>query len=248
MNACNGRIHSTYMGGMVDGPGIRYVLFLAGCEMRCKFCHNPDTWDMDAGKLMSADEILYDMEKYRSYVEISGGGVTVTGGEPLGQAEFLIEFFAACKQKNWHTALQTAGYSQASGADDSLRRVLTHTDLVLLDLKAFDDARHRQLTGVSNRRIFDFLRLCEQMKKRVHIRYVLVPNLTDDKIDIIRLGEFLRGFECIEKTDVLPFHKNGEHKWRELGLKYELYDTPAPEVGEVERASGILQGKINSLT
>ena len=235
-----GRVHSTYMGGMVDGPGIRFVLFLAGCRLRCQYCHNPDTWDKDCGEVKNTDELVRDIERYQSYLRFSGGGVTASGGEPLLQAKFLEEFFQKCQNKGLHTALETCGYMSSSDWDaGAARRILTNTDLVLLDIKAFDDAIHKKVTNVSNRRILNFLRLCEEMKKNTWIRFVLVPGLTDNDADLYNMAEFLKDLTCVEKVDVLPFHKAGEYKWVDMGLPYNLADTQPPSIEEVARVQKI---------
>jgi len=228
------------MGGMVDGPGIRYVLFLAGCRLRCQYCHNPDTWNTDCGEIKTTDELVRDVERYQSYLRFSGGGVTASGGEPLLQAAFLAEFFQKCRDKRLHTALETCGYMSTCDWDAGMaQQILTNTDLVLLDIKAFDDAIHKKVTGVSNRRIFNFLRLCEEMKKTTWIRFVLVPGLTDNDADLHNMAEFLQDLTCVEKVDVLPFHKAGEYKWADLGLSYSLADTQPPSMNEVARVQEI---------
>jgi pyruvate formate lyase activating enzyme len=231
-----GKVHSTYMGGMVDGPGIRYVLFLAGCMLRCKYCHNPDTWDIHSGKSITVNELVSDIGKYNSYLRFSGGGVTVTGGEPFMQPGFLEALLKAFREKKWHTALCTSGYASRANAE----RVLGHTDLVLLDIKAFDEKIHKDVTGASNKRVLDFLRLCEEMAKIVWVRFVLVPGLTDDPKDIKSLADFLHRFDCVEKIDVLPFHKTGEYKWADLNLPYTLENVQPPSTEDVERVRGIL--------
>jgi len=225
------------MGGMVDGPGIRYVLFLAGCKLRCQYCHNPDTWDANVGTIKTTDELLHDIEQYRSYLSFSGGGVTASGGEPLLQAAFLTELFQKCREQGIHTALETSGYMTTQDWNaGAAQAVLAQTDLVLLDIKAFDDNIHKNVTGVSNRRIHEFLRLCQTMNKPTWIRFVLVPGLTDNDDDINKMAKFLHGFSCVEKIDVLPFHKAGEYKWVDLNLRYKLANTPSPSIDDVARA------------
>jgi len=230
------------MGGMVDGPGIRYVLFLAGCRLRCQYCHNVDTWDANISDVKTTCDIISDIEQYHSYLRFSGGGVTVSGGEPLLQADFLVDFLNKCREKGLHTALETSGYMATKDWDNgAAQKILTNTDLVLLDIKAFDDAIHKKVTGVSNRRIHQFLRLCEEMKKSTWIRFVLVPGLTDDFDDIRAMAKFLHAFACIERIDVLPFHKAGEYKWAESGLSYQLTDTPPPSVELVAQVQAMLE-------
>lgn len=230
------RVHSVYMGGMVDGPGIRYVLFMAGCMLRCVYCHNPDTWDVQSGTEMTVDEIMQDIGKYKSYMRFSGGGVTITGGEPFMQPVFLAELLQRCRAAGYHTALETSGYARTGTA----RAVLPHTDLVLLDVKTYNDDLHRTLTGASNARTLAMLHLCQELQRPTWVRYVLVPGLTDNLEDIKALAAFLRPFSCIEKIDVLPFHKTGEHKWVELGLDYTLAHTQPPAAELVQQAQEIL--------
>ena len=231
-----GYVHSIDTCGMVDGPGIRYLVFLAGCPLSCKYCHNPDTWNRQSGKVMTAGEIVADVKKYKSYINFSGGGVTVSGGEPLAQAGFLEALLAGCRGAGFHTAIDTSGYGQARDVE----RVLAHTDLVLLDIKSINPATYKNVTGVEIDRTLETLEICRRMGRKIWVRFVLVPGLTDDMDDMRRLAEFLRPYDNIERVDVLPFHKTGEHKWRDLGMPYELADTPSPSRELLNMARGIL--------
>ncbi|MCL2405628.1 MAG: pyruvate formate-lyase-activating protein [Defluviitaleaceae bacterium] len=231
-----GHVHSIDTCGMVDGPGIRYLLFLSGCPLRCKYCHNPDTWERTSGKIMTVGEILTDIKRYKSYMKFSGGGVTVSGGEPLAQAVFLEALLRACKDSGFHTAVDTSGYASRVNAG----RVLAHTDLVLLDIKSINPETYKNLTGVPIDRTLRMLELCHKLGRKVWVRYVLVPGLTDDINDIQHLAEYLKPYDNIERIDVVPFHKVGEYKWQDLGLDYDLADTQPPSQELLELAISIL--------
>ncbi|HOA79615.1 MAG TPA: pyruvate formate-lyase-activating protein [Defluviitaleaceae bacterium] len=219
-----GRIHSIETCGTVDGPGIRFLVFTQGCPLRCQYCHNPDTWKISDGKTTTVEELIKEIEKYKSYMEFSGGGVTVTGGEPLIQPKFVEELFRQCKEKGIHTALDTSGYIPLEHA----KNVLKYTDLVLLDIKSFDSQTYKDLTGVSNEPTLKLAKYLSDIGKPMWIRYVLVPNLTDNPEHIEALASFLTNLKTIEKIEILPFHKMGEYKWEELGYDYKLKDTPTP--------------------
>jgi pyruvate formate lyase activating enzyme len=239
-----GWVHSTETFGTADGPGIRYVLFLSGCPLRCVYCHNPDTWHRRDGTLTAVEDILSDIGKYRNFFGRGRGrgGVTLSGGEPLVQPKFCKAILRGCKEMGVHTALDTSGYLGRQ-ADDAL---LDDVDLVLLDIKAASGNKYKSLTGVA---IDQTIRFAERLANRhqpVWLRYVLVPGLTDSLDDIESMATFAAGLGNIERVDVLPFHQMGEHKWRELGLQYKLAGTraPSPEVvtkaREVFRAAGLL--------
>jgi len=219
-----GFIHSIYTGGMVDGPGIRTVVFLAGCSLRCLYCHNPDTWYRMRGNSKTVAEILTEAKKYRSFYKFSGGGITISGGEPADQPYFLQELLKACRENNIHTTLDTSGCADIETATE----ILPHVDLLLLDIKAFDAEKYSQITSQKIERPLLTLRHAAELNIPAWIRYVLVPGLTDDLNEIRELSAFLKQFANIEKIDVLPFHKHGEHKWQELGYDYELADTQPP--------------------
>ena len=239
----NARIHSIETCGTVDGPGLRYVIFFQGCRLRCKYCHNPDTWstNYNVGKLMSVDEIVKDALSYQSYMEFSGGGVTASGGEALLQVEFLTELFAELKRNGIHTALDTSGHMSVP----EVERLLYHTDLVLLDIKSPIEDKYRNLTGVE---LAPTLRFAERLSERkipMWVRYVVVPGITDVDEDVVQLAAFLSKLSNVERVELLPFHKMGEYKWEELGLPYKLADTPTPTDEVMERLRGVMQTNYN---
>ncbi|WP_353861608.1 pyruvate formate-lyase-activating protein [Azospirillum formosense] len=232
-----GWVHSVETGGTVDGPGLRYVLFLAGCPLRCQYCHNPDTRHMHDGSPAQSADVLADIATYADFLHRAHGGLTISGGEPLVQPEFCAAIYRGAKQLGLHTALDTSGFL-GSHADDHL---LADVDLVLLDIKAFKEATYRAVTGVPLRPTLEFAERLSAMRKPIWLRYVLVPGLTDHLDEIEGLAEFAAGLEVVERVDVLPFHKMGEFKWKQLGLPYALANTdpPAPEL--TERVRGIFR-------
>ena len=232
-----GYVHSVETGGMVDGPGVRYVVFFSGCSLRCKYCHNPDTWKLQNGHLVTVGDIIRDIRKYQSYLKFSGGGVTITGGEPFTQPEFLIEMLAACKHYGLHTALDTSGFAPRKAAEEALH----HTDLLMLDIKSFNPAVYKELTGVPLDKTLEVLRLAEYLEIPIWVRFVLVPGYTDNMIDIRKMADFLESFVNVVKIEVLPFHKLGEHKWENLGIPYELADVQPPSQKVLEQARAILE-------
>lgn len=219
-----GWVHSVETGGSVDGPGLRYVLFLAGCPLRCQYCHNPDTHHMHDGAPSQSTDVLAEIATYADFLKRAHGGLTITGGEPLVQPEFCAAIFRGAKGMGLHTALDTSGFL-GSHADDHL---LADVDLVLLDIKAFKESTYRAVTGVPLRPTLEFAERLSAMRKPIWLRYVLVPGLTDDLTEIEELADFAAGLGVVERVDVLPFHKMGEYKWRELKLPYKLADTEAP--------------------
>ncbi|WP_052487098.1 pyruvate formate-lyase-activating protein [Gordoniibacillus kamchatkensis] len=232
-----GRIHSIETFGTVDGPGIRFVLFMQGCALQCQYCHNPDTWDRTGGRSADVEEILSEVEPYLDYYRRSGGGITVTGGEPMLQAPFLTELFLACKRRwNLHTALDSSGFCDPAHAE----KLLDVTDLVLLDLKQMDRAKHIALTGHPNDTIIRFARRLSERSIPVWIRHVLVPGLTDSYVDLKALGEFIGELDNVEKVELLPYHNMGAYKWRQLGKTYALERVPVPSEQEMERARHIV--------
>jgi pyruvate formate lyase activating enzyme len=230
-----GRIHSIETCGTVDGPGIRVVVFTQGCPLRCRYCHNPDTWQPSGGREVSVPELVAEIEKYRSYLRCSGGGVTVSGGEPLMQAEFVQALFRACREREIHTALDTSGYVRA----DLVAGVLEVTDLVLLDIKSIDVDTFRQVTNTSLAPPLAFARYLVDIDKPVWVRHVLVPGLTDNPEHLEKLAQFVGMLPNVEKVELLPFHKMGEFKWRELGFDYQLAETREPSDAEVASAKAI---------
>lgn len=220
-----GYIHSKESFGTVDGPGIRYVLFLQGCPMRCLYCHNPDTWVKSGGQAMSTDQVLDEYESYRPFLK--EGGITLSGGEPLLQIDFVIELFRKAKMKHIHTALDTSGITfdrKNIQVFDKFKELIKYTDLFLLDIKHIDNVGHKELTGHGNEKILDFLSFLNENKKDIWIRHVIVPGLTYNKDLLIRLGYELAKYESIKDVDVLPYHSMGKLKYDQLGLDYKLKD------------------------
>ncbi|MEO1669228.1 MAG: pyruvate formate-lyase-activating protein [Cyanobacteria bacterium J06631_2] len=235
-----GRIHSIETCGTVDGPGIRYVIFTQGCPLRCLYCHNPDCRHSEDGKEVTVDELVVDIQKYKSYMNFSGGGVTITGGEPLMQPEFITEIFCRCQELGIHTALDTSGYVNLATA----KPVLEHVDLVLLDIKSFDKQTYQQVTQVSLEPTLKFARYLDEIKQSAWIRFVLVPNLTDAAKNTHGLAKFVSELSNIERVEILPFHKMGEYKWEQLGYDYQLKNTPSasPELVAITKEIFARQG------
>lgn len=225
-----GFVHSFDTGAAVDGPGIRFTLFVSGCQFHCLYCHNPDTWRLHNGQLMTVDEVLKELKKYAHFLKFSGG-LTISGGEPLMQADFVGEIFRRAKQElKLHTALDTQGFLAAYLPDDWFDSV----DLVLLDIKQMNPEKHQTLTGQALQPSLDFASRLSTMKKKLWIRYVLVPGYTDDPADINALATFVDQLSGVEKIDVLPFHKMGESKWRELNMNYHLSAVQPPTKEAIE--------------
>lgn len=233
-----GRIHSFESCGTVDGPGIRFIVFMQGCLMRCKYCHNRDTWDTHGGKEVTVDEIMKDVMAYRHFITASGGGVTASGGEAMLQPEFVRDFFQAAQAKGIHTCLDTNGYIRKH--TPVIDEVLDATDLVMLDLKQLNDEVHEDLVGVSNRRTLDFAHYLHKIGQKTWIRYVVVPGYTDDDDSAHRLGQFIKGMDNIEKVELLPYHQLGEHKWEALGYEYELKDVGTPSKEMMDNVKNII--------
>lgn len=238
-----GRVHSIETFGAVDGPGIRFVIFLQGCPMRCLYCHNPDTWQADAGQTMSVQDLLVEIKKYQNYFG-SEGGVTVSGGEPLLQIDFVIELFRALKKLKIHTCLDTSGvlFCDEKAVRKKYDELMKCTDLVLLDLKQIDDQKHQVLTGHNNQNILAFARYLDAKKIPMWVRFVLVPTLTDDIADIKRLRDFIGSLKNVVKIEVLPYHTMGEKKYSELQIGYRLKGIEAPIKEQVEQVKQILKG------
>ena len=237
-----GLIHSFETFGTVDGPGIRFVVFMQGCPMRCKYCHNPDTWTYSGGNPYSAEEVAEKILKYKSYLQ--GGGVTVSGGEPLLQIEFVTELFEILKEKGVHTALDTSGITFDLSDEKCVqmhRRLLKFCDLVLLDIKHIDDAEHKKLTGRSNKNALDFAKFLSDNGVDMWIRHVLVPKITDDDEQLKKLRAFIGGLKTVKKVEVLPYHKMGEVKYEKLGFDYPLKGVQPPAQERVENARKILK-------
>ena len=232
-----GKIHSIETFGTVDGPGIRYVVFMQGCTLKCKYCHNRDTWDINHGEEKTVEQLLEGILKYKSYMINSGGGVTVSGGEPLVQAEVVTELFKKLKELGIHTALDTSGSIPIS---DKIKELLNYTDLVLLDIKHIDNDKAKNLTGLSNKNNLDFAKYLDNHKIPVWIRQVLIPGYTDDESDLKKLKQFIDSLNNVENVEVLPYHNLGKFKWEEIEGKYELENVSAPSNEDVENAKLIL--------
>ena len=237
-----GNIHSVETFGSVDGPGVRFLIFMQGCRMRCRYCHNADTWSTERNLLMTADALLNRAERYRAYWG-DEGGITVSGGEPLLQLEFLIELFQKAKARGIGTCLDTAGqpFTREEPFFSRFCELLRVTDLLLVDIKHIDSGAHRRLTGHGNENILDMLRFLSREGKPVWIRHVLVPGVTDDDGALHRLRAFLDTLRNIERVEVLPYHSLGAYKWKELGLTYSLEGTQPPSADRVRNAEEILQ-------
>ncbi len=223
-----GRIHSFESFGTVDGPGTRFVVFLQGCLFRCKYCHNRDTWDLNEGKLYSVTEMLDEILPYIPFIDASGGGVTVTGGEPLLQKEFICVLFKLLRQQGIHTCLDTNGYVNLRDYGKELDKLFERTNLVLLDLKQIDNDKHILLTEISNEKPLEFARYLNKINQPTWIRHVVVPGYSDDLEDIKRLADFVAPMKNVEKVELLPYHKLGKHKWESYGESYPLEGVEPP--------------------
>lgn len=226
-----GRIHSVETCGAVDGPGLRYVVFTQGCLLRCRYCHNPDTWALQEGRVETVENLMRDIESYIPFMQFSGGGVTVTGGEPLLQPDFVAGLFEECHKCGIHTALDSNGFQLPEKAMPALE----HTDLVLLDLKQLNPERHRALTSVDHTRILSFARLLSDLEIPMWIRYVVVPGWSDAPEDVELLADFVSTLNGVEKVELLPYHLMGKNKWEVMGLPYTLEGVEPPTQEVMER-------------
>ena len=239
-----GYIHSFESFGTKDGPGIRFVLFLQGCPLRCLYCHNVDTWDLKNKKYMlTPEETMHEISKVRGF--INSGGLTVSGGEPLLQPEFILELFKLCREEKIHTAIDTSGYL----LNDRIKEVLDLTDLVLLDIKHIDPDKYQALTSVELKPTLEFMEYLSKINKPVWVRYVLVPGYTDNEKDLKAWAKYVSNFKNVERVDILPFHQMASYKWEGLGRSYELKDTPAPSKEDIKKAEEIFKSfGLNTLT
>lgn len=236
-----GYIHSKETFGTVDGPGIRYVLFLQGCPMRCLYCHNPDTWALDRGNKITVGQVLDDYESYRPFMK--DGGITLSGGEALLQMKFVIDLFTEAKKRNIHTCLDTSGISFNPSSESNLknfRELIAVTDLFLLDVKHIDDEGHKELTGFSNQPVLAFLKFLDDNNKDVWIRHVIVPGVTYDKELLLRLGYRLAEYKCIKDLDILPYHSMGKIKYEKLGIAYPLEGVKDLSLDDAIKAKNIV--------
>ena len=234
-----GRIHSFESFGTVDGPGIRFVVFMQGCPMRCKYCHNPDTWGFSGGTEYTAEQVAKNALRYKNYFA-NGGGVTVSGGEPLLQIAFVKELFTILKANGIHTALDTSGTVYSRGNKDEIDELLKVTDLVLLDIKHINPQEHKALTGRDNDNILAFATHLSEMGKPMWIRHVLVPGITDNDEYLTQLSTFINSLNTVEKVEVLPYHTMGVVKYKSLGLDYPLEGIQPPTAERVKNAKQIL--------
>lgn len=233
-----GNVHSFESLGTVDGPGIRFVVFMQGCPMRCKYCHNPDTWEFAGGTKYTAEEVALRALRYKSYIR--NGGVTVSGGEPLMQIDFVTELFSILKANGIHTAVDTSGITFDKNRPDKFKNLLKYTDLVLLDIKHIDEEEHKKLTGHGNKNVLDFARFLSDNGTDIWIRHVLVDGITDSDKYLLRLKEFLNTLNTVKKVEVLPYHTMGEVKYEKLGIPYPLKGVKPPEKARLENAKRIL--------
>ena len=232
-----GKIHSIETFGTVDGPGIRFVIFFQGCALKCKYCHNRDTWDTTIGNNIKVSELIDKVKRYEQYIKLSKGGVTATGGEPLLQPKFLISLFTELKKLGFHTALDTSGMFSLT---DDIKKVLSLTDLVLLDIKHINDEKCKDLVGFSNKFELEFARYLSAHRKHMWIRQVLIPGYTDKEEDLIKLKEFISSLNTVDKVELLAYHDMGKFKWKNLGLEYPLEGVRTATNEDVERARQIL--------
>lgn len=245
-----GNIHSVESFGSADGPGVRYIVFLKGCQMRCKYCHNPDTWVNPCGSMdqpkpgdhwQSPKEVLAKAKRYKTYWK-KNGGITVSGGEALLQIDFVYQLFALAKKEGIHTCLDTSGnpFTKEEPFFSNFQKLLEVTDLFMLDIKEMDADKHRQLTGQDNANILEMARYLSDQGKAMWIRHVLVPGITDDEKDLLALRDFVGSLQTVERLEILPYHTLGVFKWKELGLSYGLEGINPPTAEEVRRAKDIL--------
>lgn len=232
-----GRIHSFESLGAVDGPGIRFVIFMQGCHLKCKYCQNRDTWDINSGEQYTVKQVVEKIMRYKNYIVASNGGVTLSGGEPLLQQDFVISLFQELKKQNISTCLDTSGMFTIT---DKIKQIVDLTDIFLLDIKSINDETCNWLTGSSNKLELEFAKYINEKNKRIWIRQVLVPGITDKKEDLLKLKEFLKTIN-VEKFEFLPYHDLGKYKWEKLGLPYELEDVRVASNKDVEKAKKIME-------
>lgn len=232
-----GHIHSTESFGAADGPGVRFIVFVRGCHMRCAYCHNPDTWEIGGGEEITASSLIKKALRYKSYWGTEGG-ITVSGGEPLLQIEFVTALFKLAKENGIHTTLDTAGnpFTRKEPFFGKFNELMKYTDLVMLDIKEINPQRHKELTGFGNSNILDMARYLSDIQKPMWIRHVLVPETTDFDEDLDKLGAFIKTLSNVERTEILPYHTLGRFKWDELGIKYRLDGISPPSGERIENA------------
>lgn len=236
-----GYIHSTESFGSVDGPGVRFIVFMQGCNMRCKYCHNPDTWDKSGGIEVTADEIIKAALRYRTYWG-KKGGITISGGEPLLQMDFLIELCKKCKEQGISTVIDTAGkpFTREEPFFSKFNELLKYTDLIMLDLKHIDSDDHKKLTGFGNENILDLAQYLSDKSVPVWIRHVLVPGINDDDFSLNKLNKFIKTLNNVQRVEILPYHNLGEFKYEDLGIKYPLSGLRSPSKESIANAQRLL--------
>lgn len=239
-----GAIHSIETFGSVDGPGIRFIVFLKGCNLRCKYCHNVDTWNPESEDMRSADEILDFAERYRGYWG-NDGGITVSGGEPLLQIDFLLELFRKAKEQGINTCIDTAlqPFQKEGEFFDKFKELMEYTDLLLVDIKHIDREEHVKLTGLPNENILEGMRYLSEIQKPIWIRHVLVPGITDNDEYLRQTRKFIEELKNVQKIEVLPYHSMGAHKFEALGIPYQLTGVESPTAERVANATAILRGE-----
>lgn len=232
-----GHIHSTESFGAADGPGVRFIVFMQGCHMRCRYCHNPDTWKMDGGDEVTADEILKRALRFKPYWG-KDGGITISGGEPLLQIDFVIELFKKAKELGINTCIDTAGnpFTKEEPFFSKFEELMKYTDLLLLDLKEINPARHKDLTGFDNSNIIEMAKYLSEINKPVWIRHVLVPKHSDFDEDLDALGDFIDTLSNVDRVEILPYHTLGKFKWENLGIPYTLESISPPSAERIENA------------
>ena len=237
-----GYIHQLESFGSVDGPGVRFIIFFAGCPLRCKYCHNPDTWDMMKGKQYTADELLDEAITCREYWGTKGG-ITVSGGEPLAQIDFLLELFTNAKERGINTCIDTAGgpFTREGEWFEKFKRLMNVTDVLLMDIKHINEEEHIKLTGHTGKNIVEMFRYLDEINKPVWIRHVLVPGITDNDEYLIQTRDFIRTLGNVQRVEVLPYHGLGAMKYKDLGIDYVLKDTNSPTAERVQNARKILE-------
>lgn len=231
------RIHSIETLGTVDGPGIRFVIFMQGCHLKCKYCHNRDTWNLSSGTVIALEELVDKITRYSNYFKASNGGVTVSGGEPLLQIDFLINLFKKLKELNIHTAVDTSGMFNIT---PKLEELISLTDLFLIDIKHIDQDKCKELVGFSNEKELEFIRYLNKIHKPIWIRQVIIPGITDDEEDLIKLKNFISTLSNVQKIELLKYHNMGKFKWESLGEKYELENVPNATDADINRVKKIL--------
>jgi len=237
-----GYIHQLESFGSVDGPGVRFIIFTTGCHLRCKYCHNPDTWDLMKGKQMEVDELLKEALACRSYWG-KKGGITVSGGEPLVQIDFLLELFTKAKELGINTCIDTAGepFTREGEWFKKFEALMAVTDTLLVDIKHIDEDEHIKLTGKSGKNIIEMFRYLDEIKKPIWIRHVLVPGITDNDEYLLKTRDFIRTLSNVKRVEILPYHGLGASKYKTLGIPYALEKTESPTAERVENARKILE-------